>query len=113
VDAHRLRTPAVSLSCATSGRQVLIPRSRKSSFERRQENRGAPYGTFGSRDNQRQRLHKAFDGDTKTFFDAVAPNAQYLGIEIKSGNDRVLPRRRLSSGMACVLITSATASPTA
>src|SRR4028119_236876 len=47
---------------------------------------GTPYGTFGSRDNSGNAFNKAFDGDTKTFFDAVAPNAQYLGIEIKSGN---------------------------
>jgi hypothetical protein len=47
---------------------------------------GAAYGTFGSRDNSGNDYHKAFDGDTKTFFDAVAPNAQYLGIEVKSGN---------------------------
>jgi hypothetical protein len=45
---------------------------------------GTPYGTFGSRDNSGNDYNKAFDGDTKTFFDAVAPNSQYLGIEIKS-----------------------------
>jgi hypothetical protein len=45
---------------------------------------GTPYGTFGSRDNSGNDYAKAFDGDTKTFFDAVAPNSQYLGIEIKS-----------------------------
>jgi hypothetical protein len=47
---------------------------------------GTPYGTFGSRNNSGNDYSKAFDGDSKTFFDAVGPNAQYLGIEIKSGN---------------------------
>jgi hypothetical protein len=50
-----------------------------------------PYGTFGSRDNSGNDYNKAFDSDTKTFFDAVAPNAQYLGIEIKSGNESSTP----------------------
>jgi hypothetical protein len=44
---------------------------------------GTPYGTFGSRDNSGNDYPKAFDGDPKSYFDAVAPNAQYLGIEIK------------------------------
>lgn len=48
---------------------------------------GTPYGTFGSRDNSGNDFNKAFDGDSKTFFDAVAPSAQYLGIEVKSGNE--------------------------
>jgi hypothetical protein len=52
---------------------------------------GMPYGTFGSRDNSGNDYNKAFDSDTKTFFDAVAPNAQYLGIEIKSGNESSTP----------------------
>ena len=45
---------------------------------------GTPYGTFGSRDNSGNDYTKAFDANTETYFDAVAPNSQYLGIEIKS-----------------------------
>jgi hypothetical protein len=48
--------------------------------------KGQPYGTFGSRDNSGNDFNKAFDGNTRTFFDAAAANAQYLGIEIKSGD---------------------------
>jgi hypothetical protein len=59
---------------------------------------GTPYGTFGSRDNSGNDYNKAFDGDTKTFFDAVAPNAQYLGIEIKSGNQSSAPTAPLVVG---------------
>src|SRR4028119_631796 len=40
---------------------------------------GTPYGTFGSRDNSGNDYNKAFDGDTKTFFDAAAPNSPDLG----------------------------------
>ncbi len=43
---------------------------------------GKPYGTFGSRDNSGNDYTKAFDGDTQTYFDAVAANAQYLGIDL-------------------------------
>jgi hypothetical protein len=59
---------------------------------------GASYGTFGSRDNSGNDYHKAFDSDTKTFFDAVAPNAQYLGIEIKSGNQSSTPTMPVVTG---------------
>lgn len=47
---------------------------------------GTPYGTFGSRDNNGSDYSKAFDSDTTTFFDAAAPNAQYLGIDVRSGS---------------------------
>jgi hypothetical protein len=52
---------------------------------------GQPYGTFGSREGSGNDYRQAFDGDTKTFFEAVAPSAQYLGIEIKSGPPQSLP----------------------
>jgi len=52
---------------------------------------GASYGTFGSRDDSGNDYRKAFDGDTKTFFDAVAPTAQYLGIEVKRGDTSSAP----------------------
>ena len=55
---------------------------------------GRSYGTFGSRDNTGNDFHKALDGNTKTFFDAAAPNAQYLGIEIKSGATSGTPAAR-------------------
>jgi hypothetical protein len=43
---------------------------------------GTPYGTFGSRDNNGNTFEKVFDGNTITFFDAAAPNSQYVGIEV-------------------------------
>ncbi len=43
---------------------------------------GRPYGTFGSRDGSGNDFTKGFDGDTTTYFDAVAANAQYLGIDL-------------------------------
>ncbi len=52
---------------------------------------GTPYGTFGSRENSGNVFNKAFDGDVKSFFDAAAPNSQYLGIEIKSGETSSTP----------------------
>jgi hypothetical protein len=52
---------------------------------------GQPYGTFGSRDNSGNDYNKAFDGDTRSFFDAVAPNSQYLGIEIKRAETSSAP----------------------
>jgi hypothetical protein len=48
---------------------------------------GTPYGTFGSRDNNGNTFERAFDSDIKTFFDAPAPNSQYLGIEIATASN--------------------------
>jgi hypothetical protein len=61
---------------------------------------GTPYGTFGSRDNSGNDYQKAFDGDTKTFYDAVTPNSQYLGIEIKSANESIAPKSPVVVGKA-------------
>ncbi|MBV9864975.1 MAG: carbohydrate-binding protein [Abitibacteriaceae bacterium] len=44
--------------------------------------KGQPYGTYGSRNNSGNTFDKAFDGDTKTFFDAPIANSQYLGIVV-------------------------------
>jgi hypothetical protein len=52
---------------------------------------GQAYGTFGSRDQSGNDYSKAFDGNTKTYFDAAAPSAQYLGIEVKSRVPRKVP----------------------
>jgi hypothetical protein len=88
VDAHRFeQLKAVSFSALLwPGRFLLYSRGNRV-LERRQKIVGTPYGTFGSRDNSGNDYNRAFDGDTGTFFDAVAPTAQYLGIELKSGNE--------------------------
>lgn len=47
--------------------------------------RGETFGTFGSRDESGNTYLKAFDGDTKTFYDAPLADDQYVGIALSLG----------------------------